>query len=57
MVSRDQNLGLMRMVSLGEVEEVVKGMVKKKSPSSDGFTVELFQATSNFIGKDVLEMV
>ena len=38
MVSRDQKLGLMRVVSLEEVEELVKGMVKNKSPSSDRFT-------------------
>lgn len=42
-VSRDQNLGLMRVVSMEEVEEVVKGMAKNKADGPHGFTTKLFQ--------------
>ena len=45
LVIRDQNLALMRVVTLEEIEEVVKGMAKNKSLGLDGFTKYLFQAS------------
>ena len=42
MITRDQNLALMRAATLEEVEEIVKGMKKNKAPGPDGFTVEFY---------------
>ena len=43
MITRDQNLALMRVATLEEVEEIVKGMKKNKAPGLDGFTMEFYQ--------------
>jgi len=40
-----------------EVEEVVKGLAKKKTPGLDSFTAELFQVSLRILGKDILEVV
>ena len=40
MITRDQNLALMKVETLEEVEEIMKGMKKNKAPGPDGFTVE-----------------
>jgi len=43
LITRDQNLALMRAATLEEVEEIVKGMKKNKAPGLDGFTMEFYQ--------------
>ena len=57
LVSRDQNLALMRATTLKEVEEVSKGMAKNKPLGLDAFMVELFQEAWPFLGKDILDVV
>ena len=57
MVNRDQNLALTRSITMEEVEEVVKGLAKKKTPGLDSFTAELFQVSLRILGKDILEVV
>ena len=57
MITRDQNLALMREATLEEVEEMVKGMKKNKSPGPDGFTVEFYQVGWKFLGQDILDVV
>lgn len=47
----------MRVVTLEEVEETVKGMKKNKAPGPDGFTVEFYPAGWNFLGQDILDAV
>lgn len=42
---RDQNLALMRVVTLEEVEEVVEGLAKENMSGPDGFIIEFFQVT------------
>ena len=47
----------MRAATLEEVEEIVKGMKKNKAPGPDGFTAEFYQASWDFIGQDILDVV
>lgn len=47
----------MRAATLDEVEEIVSGMQKNKSPGPDGFTAEFYQATWKFMEQDILEAV
>ena len=56
-VTQEQNLALMRVATLEEVEEIVKGMKKNKAPGPDRFTAEFFQATWPFMEKDILDVV
>lgn len=57
MITRDQNLALMRAATLEEVEEIVKGMKKNKALGPDGFTMEFYQAGWHFLGQDILEVI
>eukprot|EP00253_Pinus_taeda_P008253 PITA_08253 len=57
MITRDQNLALMRAATLEEVEEIVKGMKKNKALGLDGFTVEFYQVGWKFLGQDILDVV
>jgi len=57
LITRDQNLALMRAATLEEVEEIVKGMKKNKAPGPNGFTVEFYQEGWKFLGQDILEVV
>ena len=52
-ITRDQNLALLREFSLEEVEEAVMHMPRNKAPGLDGFTAEFFKATWNFVGLDI----
>jgi len=45
LVIRDQNLALVRVVTLEEVEEVLKGLVRNNTSGPNGFTIEFFQVT------------
>lgn len=45
LVTRDQNLALLRVIMKAEVEEVIKKMAKNKASGPDRFTSEFFQAT------------
>lgn len=56
LVTRDQNLALMRKATLEEVEEAVKDMKRNKAPGPDGYTVEFYQASWHFLGEEVLEV-
>ena len=56
-VNREQNLALLRVITEKEVEEVVKTMAKNKAQGPDGFTTEFFQATWNFMKKDIVSIV
>lgn len=38
LVTRDQNLALLRVKTKAEVDEVIKKMAKNKAPRPDGFT-------------------
>eukprot|EP00253_Pinus_taeda_P029063 PITA_29063 len=57
LVTVEQNMALMRAVTMEELGEVVMNMSKNKAPGPDGYTVEFFQASWNFMGKDILEAV
>eukprot|EP00253_Pinus_taeda_P036396 PITA_36396 len=57
LITKDQNLDLMRATTLGEVEEIVKGMKKNKAPRPDGFIVDFYQAGWKFLGQDILDVV
>ena len=50
-------MALMRAITLEEVEEVVKGLVKNKAPWLDTFIVELFQVAWPILGKEILEVL
>ena len=56
-VSKDQNLALLWVIMEKEVEEVIKTMAKNKAPSPDGFTAEFFQATWQFMKKDIVNAI
>lgn len=49
-ITEDHNKALMRATTLEEVEEIVKGMSKKKSLGPDGYTTEFYQAGRHFLG-------
>eukprot|EP00253_Pinus_taeda_P032182 PITA_32182 len=57
MITRDQNLTLMRVTTIEELEEVVKGLKKNKATEPDGFTTEFYQAAWKFIANGILEVV
>jgi len=57
LVTRDQNLALMRKITMEEVEDIVRNMKRNKAPSPDGYTVEFFQAGWHFLAEEVLEVV
>eukprot|EP00253_Pinus_taeda_P021248 PITA_21248 len=56
-VTRDQNLALMRKITMEEVEDIVRNMKRNKAPGPDGYTVEFFQAGWKFLATEVLEVV
>eukprot|EP00253_Pinus_taeda_P001856 PITA_01856 len=56
-VTRDQNLALMRKITMEEVEDIVRNMKRNKAPGPDGYTVEFFQAGWKFLAAEVLEVV
>jgi len=56
LVTRDQNLALLRVITKVEVEEVIKKMANNKAPQLDGFTSEFFQATRNFMSQDIVNV-
>jgi len=56
-VTRVQNLALLRVITKAEVEEVIKKMAKNKAPGLDGFTLEFYQATWNFMSQDIVNAV
>eukprot|EP00253_Pinus_taeda_P035515 PITA_35515 len=56
-VTRDQNLALMRKITMEEVEDIVRNMKRNKAPGPDGYTVEFFQAGWKFLAIEVLEVV
>jgi len=57
LMSRDQNLALLRKKSKAKVEEVIRNMVRNKAPGPDGFTVKFFQVTWSFLGEDIVKLV
>eukprot|EP00253_Pinus_taeda_P017089 PITA_17089 len=57
LVTEDQNNALMRAANLEEVEEIVKSMKKGIAPGPDGFTIEFFQASWHFLGREILELI
>eukprot|EP00253_Pinus_taeda_P003560 PITA_03560 len=57
LVTRDQNLALMRGATLEEVEETMKGLKRNKAPGPDGYTAEFYQACWHFLGEDILAVV
>ena len=40
-----------------ELQEVVMNMSRNKAPGPDGYTVEFYQASWHFMGKEILEAV
>lgn len=56
-VSRDQNLALLREITYEEVEEVFRNLRKSKAPSPNGFKTEFYQAAWAFIGTYIWELV
>jgi len=57
LITRAQNLAVMRVATLEEVEEVVKGLKGNKAPRPYGYTAEFYQACWNFIGEEILEVL
>eukprot|EP00253_Pinus_taeda_P008881 PITA_08881 len=56
-VTRDQNLALMRKITMEEVEDIVRNIKRNKAPGLDGYTIEFFQAEWKFLAAEVLEVV
>ena len=56
-ITREQNLALLREVSLEEVEVAVMHLPRIKAPGPDGFTAEFFKAAWNFMGQDITDVV
>ena len=56
-ITREQNLALLREVSLEEVKAAVMHMLRNKALGPDGFTVEFFKATWKFMGQDITDVV
>lgn len=54
MISNEQSLAPMRAVTKEEVEEIVKGLPRNKTPGLYGFTAEFYEATWPFMGEDIL---
>jgi len=40
-----------------DLKEVVMNMSRNKATGTDGYTVEFFQASWHFMGKEILEVV
>eukprot|EP00253_Pinus_taeda_P004201 PITA_04201 len=57
LVTQEQSMALMCAATLEEVEEIVQGMQRNNAPGLDGFTAEFYQAPSQFMGKEILEVV
>lgn len=57
LVTREQNLALMRRITMEEVEETIKNMKGNKAPGPDGYTIELYQAGWHFLAEEVPKVV
>ncbi|XP_059068224.1 uncharacterized protein LOC131858791 [Cryptomeria japonica] len=57
LVTNTMNASLTPLISMSELENVVFGMNKGKSPGPDGFPVDVFQDFSDIINLDLLEVV
>lgn len=44
LVTKDQNLVLMRKETMEEVEEIVKNLKRNKAPGPDGYTAKFYEA-------------
>lgn len=53
LINQEQNKALMRLISLMEVEEIVKNMPLNKAPSLEGFTIDFYQACWRFMGNEI----
>eukprot|EP00253_Pinus_taeda_P003725 PITA_03725 len=56
-VEEEEAGSLMEVVTKEEVEHVIKSMAKDKSPSPDGWTIELFNHFFDSIGDELTEVV
>eukprot|EP00253_Pinus_taeda_P011321 PITA_11321 len=56
-VTKDQNLALLKEISMEEVEEALKGMPNNKSPGPDSFTINFFKACWQTIKSEIWEVV
>eukprot|EP00253_Pinus_taeda_P012441 PITA_12441 len=56
-VTKDQNLALLKEISMEEVEEAVKIMPNDKAPGPDGFTINFFKACWQTIKTKIWEVV
>eukprot|EP00253_Pinus_taeda_P033102 PITA_33102 len=56
-VIKDQNLALLKEISMEEVEEAVKSMPNDKAPGPDGFTINFYKACWPTIKSEIWEVV
>ena len=56
-VTNEQNLTLLKEISMEEVEEVVKSMPNDKAPGPDGFTINFYKACWPTIKSGIWEVV
>eukprot|EP00253_Pinus_taeda_P024446 PITA_24446 len=56
-VTKDQNLSLLKEISMEKVEEAVKSMPNDKAPGPDGFTINFFKACWQTIKIEIWEVV
>eukprot|EP00253_Pinus_taeda_P036043 PITA_36043 len=56
-VTNDQNLTLLKEISMEEVEEAVKSMPNDKAPGLDGFTINFYKACWPTIKSEIWEVV
>eukprot|EP00253_Pinus_taeda_P020055 PITA_20055 len=56
-ITNEQNLALLREVSMEEVEEAVKSMPNDKAPGPDGFTINFYKACWPTIKIEIWEVV
>eukprot|EP00253_Pinus_taeda_P005642 PITA_05642 len=57
LVTRDQNLALMRKVTREEVEKIVRNMKRNKAPGPDRYTVEFYQAGWYLLAEERLKTI
>ena len=57
LITTEQNVTLLYLVSRDKVESVIKSMPSNKAPGPDGFTSNFFKACWPILGMDIVEVL